>query len=99
MTVFTADGTLVGEARDLDFDPENGSLIQLRVLQGGLWGIGGMPRVIPASELRALGPQYIMVGENALAERVPALDRAPDHAAGDVSLDDDVGLLQERRAA
>jgi sporulation protein YlmC with PRC-barrel domain len=90
MLVVTAGGKLIGEARDLEFDPEDGRLVSLAIRQGGVLGIGGTTRSVPASELQALGPEFIMVTANALDK--------PVHPGEDAANRYDESL-PERRAA
>jgi sporulation protein YlmC with PRC-barrel domain len=93
MLVITSEGKLIGEARDLEFDPQDGRLVALRVQRGGLFGIGSAASWVPASELRALGPQFVTITAN--ADAAP-LTMKSDQIKGGASGGDRV---QERRAA
>ena len=51
----------IGTVDDLEFDEENGQITALLVPRSGLIGIGGSHESIPASAIRAVGPQLITI--------------------------------------
>jgi len=61
LSVLNQEGTIVGSVDDLEFDEENGQLTALLVHRGGVIGIGGSHESIPASAIRAVGPQLITI--------------------------------------
>lgn len=61
-------GTFVGTVSQLDFDPATGQLTSLDAHRGGVLGLGGTTTTIPASDIRAIGPEIVTVAAPAAAE-------------------------------
>ena len=59
LRVINADGSVLGELRDVDVAPEAGRVAGIEVHRGGIFGMGGSSQTIPASHLRSLGPDFV----------------------------------------
>jgi len=61
LPVMNQDGAIIGNVDDVEFDEENGQLTALLVKRGGVLGVGGAREAVPASTIRAVGPNLITV--------------------------------------
>ena len=67
----------LGQVEDLIVDPKQGQLAGLVVSHGPSLLGGGVSVVVPASAIRAIGPDLLTVRRTETAESVPALDSLP----------------------
>jgi sporulation protein YlmC with PRC-barrel domain len=54
-------GDLVGRLTDLDVDPANGKVLDVRTHEGGVLGIGGKSATIAAADVRSVGDEVMVV--------------------------------------
>ena len=59
LQVVNAEGTVLGDLRDVDLDLESGQVAEIEVHRGGLFGVGGASLNIPGAQLRSLGPDFV----------------------------------------
>ena len=61
LAVTSAEGTHLGDVKDLEFDAKDGRLIEIGLHKGGVLGIGGTSLTVPASAIRSFGPKLVAV--------------------------------------
>jgi sporulation protein YlmC with PRC-barrel domain len=76
LEVLDAAGKRWGRLEELDIDPADGRITELAVRRSGVLGLGGGTERVPATALRSLGPDVVVVE----ARPAPPEARAP---AGD----------------
>ena len=59
LRVMNADGSALGELRDVDVAPDVGRVAAIEVHRGGLFGVGGSSQTIAAAQVRAIGPDFV----------------------------------------
>jgi sporulation protein YlmC with PRC-barrel domain len=69
LKVVDAAGTLLGRVDDLEFDVPHGQITELVVQSGGVLGVGGSSDAIPAAAIHSLGPDLVMVAQQARATK------------------------------
>ncbi len=61
LRVINAEGTHLGDVRDLEVNPQDGRVTELAAHRGGLLGLGGASVTVPASAVRGIGPKIVTV--------------------------------------
>lgn len=61
MKIVNADGAYLGDARELEINEADGTLTELEAHRGGVLGMGGTSVSIPATSIRAIGPDFMTV--------------------------------------
>jgi sporulation protein YlmC with PRC-barrel domain len=61
LAVTSAEGTHLGDVKDLEFDVQDGRLLEIALHKGGVLGIGGTSLTVPASAIRSIGPKLVAV--------------------------------------
>ncbi len=61
MKIVNADGAYLGDARELEINEADGTLTELEAHRGGVLGVGGTNVSIPATSIRAIGPDFMTV--------------------------------------
>src|SRR5206468_5990401 len=59
LRVMNADGSALGELRDVDVAPDIGRVSAIEVHRGGVFGVGGSSQTIVATQIRAIGPDFV----------------------------------------
>ncbi len=57
--VVNADGTYLGELKEIEIDPVTRVLTELDVQRGGVLGLGATSLAVPASAIRSIGPDLV----------------------------------------
>ena len=60
-------GTLLGALAGVEFDQQNGRIVQLSVHKGGLLGLGGTTTAVDTSQVRGIGREVVTVSAEAAA--------------------------------
>lgn len=71
LRVINGEGTWLGDVRDIEVDPKDGSVQQLNSHRGGLLGLGGTTVSVPTSAIRGIGPKVVTVDLPAAAKDTP----------------------------
>lgn len=58
-------GSLLGTISDLEIDPTDGRITQIRVHKGGVLGIGGTNALIAPEDIRSVGDEVMVVATSA----------------------------------
>ena len=61
LAVVNSKGSLLGSVNELEIEPTDGRLIELRVHRGGVLGLGGTTTSVPASVIRGIGAKLVTV--------------------------------------
>ncbi len=61
MKIVNAEGSYLGDARELEINEADGALTALEAHRGGAFGVGGSTVSIPAATIRAIGPDFMTV--------------------------------------
>ncbi len=72
-------GTYLGKVHAIEIDPESYRLVSATAHEGGVLGIGGTSVVVPAEEIRSIGPELMVV-----ASRAGERDREDTGQSGDL---------------
>jgi sporulation protein YlmC with PRC-barrel domain len=69
LTVVDGEGTNLGEVQDMEVDLHTGHISTFSVGGGGVFGIGGHTEDLPASAIRAIGPNLITAEHKVTAHK------------------------------
>jgi sporulation protein YlmC with PRC-barrel domain len=72
LRVINAEGTWLGDVRDVEVTVQNGVVEQLSIHKGGVLGLGGTTTSVPAEAIRGIGPKVITVDGVAGAANAPS---------------------------
>lgn len=61
LSAVNAEGTLLGDVRDVDINDQDGRLVEMDVHRGGVMGFGGTTVTVPKDAIRSIGPKLVTV--------------------------------------
>ncbi len=82
-------GSYLGKVHAIDIDPESFRMVSATAHEGGVLGIGGTTTLVPAEEIRSIGPELMVVASRAgepgggTGDESPAPPEAARPAAGE----------------
>jgi len=80
LTVVDEAGTVLGKVSSIALDPEDGTISEVRVHQGGVLGLGGTTHTISGEQIRSASAELMVVA----AQAPPAPERpAPEAVEGE----------------
>lgn len=72
LRAINGEGTWLGDVREIEVAPKDGTVEQINVHKGGILGLGGTTTSVPAAAIRGIGPKVLTVDMPVAGAGAPA---------------------------